>query len=127
MSHTERMDATLQFDKFTVIMFERNPSAPRLDEKTFGSIRDEHLARVAQLHESGKILAAGPFLAERDEKLEALIILKTNAPDAQKIFQADPFVKAGIWTFKTLIWMVPTGAMSFARTHFPRSGQEAGM
>lgn len=110
-----------------MIILERNPNAPSLDERTGGAIRDEHLARVAQLHESGKILAAGPFPVGMDEKLEALVILNVPAQKAHEIFQEDPIVKAGIWRFKVLSWMVPTGAMSFTRTHFPRSTQEAGM
>jgi uncharacterized protein YciI len=122
-----KASVNLQFDQFTVIIFERNPNAPRLDEKIGGGIRDEHLARVAQLHESGKVLAAGPFLVEMDEKLEALVIVNMDARKAREIFQEDPIVKAGIWRFKVLAWMVPSGAMSFSRTHFPRSAQEAGM
>ena len=117
----------MQFDKFTVIILERNPNAPSLDKKTGGAIRDEHLARVARLHESGKILAAGPIPAGMDEKLEALVIVNVPAHKALEIFHEDPIVKAGIWRFKVLSWMVPKGAISFARTHFPRSAQEAGM
>ena len=117
----------MQFDRFSVIILERNVEAPKLDEKTGRRIRDEHLARVAQLHESGQVLAAGPSMHGRDEKLEALVILSVESEEARKIFQEDPIVKAGIWRFKVFSWMVPKGALSFALAHFPSSTQEAGM
>ncbi len=117
----------MEFDQFSVVLFERNPDAPRLDEKIGGALRDAHLTRVAQLHEAGYVLAAGPFLADASEQIEALMILKVEPLEAQGIIGLDPIVRAQQWTFKVLPWMVPKGAMSFSRAHFPRTASEAGI
>ncbi len=75
----------MEFDQFSVVLFERNPDAPRLDEKIGRALRDAHLARVAQLHEVRYVLAAGPFLADASEQIEALVILKVEPLEAQGI------------------------------------------
>ncbi len=105
--------ASVRFDQFTAVVLERNPSAPKLDEKAGRFLRDAHLARVADLHKTGQIHAAGPFLGGVSEQLEALIIMNTDAETARLIIQEDPIVKSGQWSFKILPWIVPRGALHF--------------
>ena len=116
-----------QYDQFSVVLLERSLTAPKLDAKTSRSIRDEHLNRIAQLHESGQLLAAGPTVTGSDETLEAFGILTVDRHRAEQIFWQDPLVKAGIWKFKIVSWTVPKGAINYAHVSFPKSLQEAGM
>jgi hypothetical protein len=80
------------------------------------------MAHLADLHESGHLLAAGPL---SDEKFRGLSILRVDVDEARRLRESDPAVQAGRYSVEVMPWMVPAGAMSFAPTRFPRSLAEA--
>ena len=84
------------------------------------------MAHLAKLHEEGYLLAAGPLLGGPDEKFRGLSILKVEPEKARILKEEDPAVKAGRFLVKILPWIVPSGAMSFSTTRFPRSMMETG-
>jgi uncharacterized protein len=79
------------------------------------------LSHPADLHEAGHLLAAGPLL---DEELRGLSILAAPPEQALTLTQADPAVRAGLYTIQAIPWLVPSGAMAFSPTRFPRSVAE---
>ena len=69
------------------------------------SVRAEHLARVRQLADEGRIAIAGPFPAvDADEPTAAgftgsLIVAEFDSlEDAVEWFAADPYVTAGVFS-----------------------------
>ena len=52
----------LEFDGFTVVLLLTPDDPPELDEKAANELQDAHLNHLAQLHEAGHLLAAGPLL-----------------------------------------------------------------
>ncbi len=75
------------------------------------------MAHLADLHDQGVLLAAGPL---SDPNFRGLSILNVDVDRAQELKEADPAVQAGIFTVKSIPWMVPGGAMHFSQTFFPR-------
>jgi uncharacterized protein YciI len=112
----------MEFDHLTVTLLVLKPDAPKLDEEAAAALQDAHMAHVADLHESGHLLAAGPL---SDEKFRGLSILRVDVDEARRLRESDPAVQAGRYSVEVMPWMVPAGAMSFTSTRFPRSLAEA--
>jgi uncharacterized protein YciI len=112
----------LQFDTFTIVLLVLRPDAPQLDEEAAAALQDAHLSHLADLHQAGHLLAAGPLF---DEELRGLCILSVGPERARELADQDPAVRAGRFSVKVIPWMVPGGAVAFSRTRFPRSSAEA--
>jgi uncharacterized protein YciI len=112
----------MEFDQLTITLLVLRPDAPQLDEEAAAALQDAHIAHLADLHESGHLLAAGPL---SDDKFRGLSILRVDVDEARRLRESDPAVQAGRYSVKAMPWMVPAGAMSFTPTRFPRSLAEA--
>jgi uncharacterized protein YciI len=108
----------MEFDEFTIALLISGPT-PNSD-----ALQDAHLAHLASLHDAGSLLAAGP-LRDPAGELRGLSILNVGIDEARRLKEADEAVRAGVFSVKVLPWMVPAGAIAFARTRFPRSSSEA--
>jgi uncharacterized protein len=114
----------MDFDHFTVALLVLRDDAPDLTPQQAAALQDGHLAHLADLHEAGHLLAAGP-LRDPDARFLGLSILSVDTEEARALKERDPAVLAGRFSVMTLPWMVPAGAMSFAPARFPRSVAEA--
>jgi uncharacterized protein YciI len=114
----------MQFDQLTIALLVLRPDAPQLDDAAAAALQDAHMAHLADLHEAGYLVAAGPLLGPQDREFRGLSILKVDPERARALKEQDPAVRAGRFSVKILPWIVPTGAMTFARTRFPRSMAE---
>jgi uncharacterized protein YciI len=112
----------VEFDRYTIALLILRPDAPELDEEAAAELQDAHMAHLADLHEQGHLLAAGPL---SDEKFRGLTILNVEPERARELKEQDPAVQIGRFAVKVIPWMVPAGAMTFSRTRFPRSLAEA--
>jgi uncharacterized protein len=111
----------VEFDRFTIALLMLRPDAPELDEQAAAALQDAHMSHLADLHEAGQLLAAGPL---SDEKYRGLSILNVDSEQALELKERDPAVRAGRFSVKVIPWLVPTGAVAFSRTRFPRSTAE---
>lgn len=112
----------MQFDHYTIALLILRPDAPELDDEAAAALQDAHMAHLADLHEAGHLLAAGPL---SDEKFRGLAILNVEPERARELKEQDPAVQIGRFFIKVMPWMVPAGAMTFSPTRFPRSVAEA--
>ena len=112
----------MKFDHFTVTLLVLRPDAPQLDEEAAAALQDAHMAHIADLHESGHLLAAGPL---SDERFRGLSILRVDVEEARRLRESDPAVQAGRYSVVAMPWTVPADAMSFTRARFPRSVADA--
>jgi uncharacterized protein len=112
----------VKFDQFTIVLLVLRLDAPQLDEAAATALQDAHLAHLAELHEAGHLLAAGPL---SDDGFRGLLILNVGADEARRLNEQDPAVRAGRFALKVIPWMVPAGALSYSLTRFPRSIAEA--
>jgi uncharacterized protein len=112
---------SVQLDRFTVALLILRPDAPKLDEETAARLQEAHMAHLADLHEAGYLLAAGPLF---DDTFRGLSILNVEPERALALKEQDPAVVAGRFSVKVIPWMVPRGAMTFSPARFPRSVSE---
>ena len=111
----------VQLERFTVALLILRPDAPKLDQEAAARLQDAHMAHLAELHEAGYLLAAGPLF---DEEFRGLSILNVEPERARALKEQDPAVVAGRFSVKVIPWMVPRGAMTFSPARFPRSLSE---
>jgi uncharacterized protein len=116
----------MEFDRYTVVLLILRDEAPHLTDADADALQDAHMAHLADLHEAGHLLAAGPLLGSPDRKFRGLSILNVDPERALELKAADPAVRAGRFALEIFPWMVPKGAVSFAPARFPRSMSEAG-
>lgn len=117
----------MEFDRYTVTLLTLRPDAPRLEEAAADVLQDEHMAHLADLHDAGHLLAAGPLLGPAGRLLRGLSIWRPDPAQVQRLVEEhpDPAVAAGRFRVEVIPWMVPSGAMQFAHTRLPRSMKEA--
>jgi hypothetical protein len=117
----------VEFDRYTVSLLILRPDAPRLEEDAADALQDAHMSHLADLHESGDLLAAGPFLGAPDRPFRGLSIWRSDPDRVHQLLgeHPDPAVTAGRFQQEVIPWIVPSGAMRFARTRLPRSMREA--
>ena len=115
----------MDFDRFTFGLYLRPAEAPGLDEEQAAAIQDEHLAYLASLGRSGRLVAAGPLEDQDDPVLRGVMIFSTGVEEARSLLSEDPAVRAGVLAFKLMSWLTPAGVVSFHAVGFPRSMKEA--
>jgi uncharacterized protein YciI len=108
----------MDFERYTIALLILRPDAPDLDDAAAAALQDAHMAHLADLHEAGHLLAAGPLA---DEKFRGLSILNVEPERARELKEQDAAVQIGRFSVKVIPWMVPAGGMSFSPTRFPRS------
>jgi uncharacterized protein YciI len=108
----------VQLDHFTIALLILRPDAPDLDEDAAARLQDAHMAHLADLHEAGFLIAAGPL---SDPKFRGLSILNVEPARARELKEKDPAVLAGRFSVQLIPWIVPRGAVTYTRTKFPRS------
>jgi uncharacterized protein YciI len=115
----------VDFDTFTAVLLLTPASPPEIDEEAAGALQDQHLNFLAELHESGKLLAAGPLI-DPGHKVRGLSLFKGDLDDTRTLVEQDPAVQAGLFEVQLLPWLVPAGALKFATTRFPHSRADVG-
>jgi len=108
----------MEFDTFTVSLLVLRDDAPEWDDETADAMQDAHLDHLANLHEQGHLVAAGPLGHER---FRGLSILTVPPDEARPLKEADPAVQAGRFDVVVVPWQVPAGAVHFSPTRFPHS------
>ena len=59
---------SMEFDRYTVSMLMLRADAPAFSEQEEAALQDAHMAHLADLHEAGHLLAAGPVLGPPDRE-----------------------------------------------------------
>jgi uncharacterized protein YciI len=113
----------VDFDRYTITLLIHRAEGPALDPQAAAELQDAHMSHLADLHDRGYLLAAGPLL---DDTFRGLSILNVDPDRARELKEADPAVRAGIYSIKAIPWIVPAGALRFTPAHFPRSIAEVG-
>ena len=108
----------MEFETFTVSLLVLRDDAPVWDDETASTMQDAHLDHLANLHEQGHLLAAGPL---GHDKFRGLSILRVLPDEARALKEADPAVQAGRFEVVVVPWQVPAGAVQFTPTRFPHS------
>jgi uncharacterized protein YciI len=115
----------MEFDRYTISLLMLRPDAPAFSEQEEAELQDAHMSHLAQLHETGQLLAAGPVLGAPDRELRGFSILNVDAEQARQLKELDPAVRAGKYRIEVYPWLLPAGLIAFSAGHLPRSMAEA--
>jgi len=111
----------MEFDHFAVVILMLSPNAPDLDDTAANALQDAHMAFLAEMHQAGFLVAAGPLIGPDDQEFRGLSIFNVEPERAFELASQDPAVHAGRFVLRAFPWMVPAGAIQFTPTRFPRS------
>ena len=115
----------MDFDRYTVVLLVTPADAPRLSEDEAGRLQDAHLSHLADLHDRGVLLAAGPLGDPSGQRhYRGLSIMRCEPEEALRLKGEDPAVQAGVFELVAMPWMLPAGAVHFTPTTFPRSTRD---
>jgi len=118
-------DRGMTFDRYTVVLMVTPDVSPDLSEEEADRLQDAHLSHLADLHERGVLLAAGPLGdPSRPRYYRGLSILRCAPEEALRLKGEDPAVRAGLFELVAMPWTLPSGAMHFTPTAFPRSTRD---
>ncbi len=113
----------MEFDQFSVGFLTTKVGSQKRSDADDEAIQDAHMAYLADLHEDGRLLAAGPL---SHGHYRGLLLFNTEVNVAEQMMSMDPAVVVGWFEVTIIPWMVPAGALRFAATRFPRSMAEIG-
>jgi len=104
----------LQLESFQLVMLQR-PAAPReYPPEKLEEIQTAHLAHLGAMAKAGKMVVAGPFGDQPDEKLRGLCLYRVGSLDeARRLAEDDPAVKAGRLEVVVWTWYTEKGALAF--------------
>jgi uncharacterized protein YciI len=112
----------MDFDRYTVVLLTTPDDPPQLSEAEADRLQDAHLRHLADLHARGVLLAAGPLGdPSAGRHYRGLSIMRCEPDEAIRLKGEDPAVQAGVFDLVAMPWMLPSGAMHFTPTTFPRS------
>jgi uncharacterized protein YciI len=114
----------MDFDRYTIALLLLRPDAPAWSEAEEARLQDAHMAHLADLHDAGQLLIAGPVLGEPDRELHGLSILKVEPEQARELNERDPAVVAGKYRVEIFPWIFPSGVVAFSKGRLPRSMAE---
>jgi uncharacterized protein len=112
---------SMKLDRYTIALLLSRPDAPQLGGDAVSELQNAHMAHLADLHEAGHLLAAGPLL---DETYRGLSILRVDPERAREFKEQDPAVRAGRFSIVVIPWLVPSGVIAFPPGRLPRSTAE---
>lgn len=115
----------MEFDRYTIALLLLRGDAPQLTPEEEGALQDAHMSHLADLHQAGHLLAAGPVLGAPDRELRGFSILKVDPERARELKEQDPAVRAGRYRIEVFPWMLPAGLITFSPGLMPRSMAEA--
>lgn len=115
----------MDFDRYTVVLLVTPGDPLQLSEEEADRLQDAHLSHLADLHDRGVLLAAGPLDDPTGRRhYRGLSILRCEPDEALRLKGEDPAVRAGVFALVAMPWMLPAGAIHFTPTTFPRSTRD---
>jgi uncharacterized protein YciI len=115
----------MDFDHYTISLLLARADAPGFTEEEEAELQDAHMSHLAQLHEAGYVLAAGPVLGAPDRELRGFSILSVDPETARELKDQDPAVRAGKYRIEVFPWILPAGLITFSAGLLPHSMAEA--
>jgi uncharacterized protein YciI len=97
----------MEFDTFVVARLMTGPTPPQFTEQQGREAQDAHLAHIADMWASGKLIAAGP--ASGPEGLRGFSIFIGSLEDARALADSDPSVLNGTFVNEYAVWRAPPG------------------
>jgi uncharacterized protein len=104
--------APTEFDSYQLVLLERAPDAPHLDEQASASLLGQHLAYFAKMIRAGLMMTAGPIM--NDEMIGGVCVYRAGSIErARALAEDDPAIHAGSYVVRVMTWITPKGAIEW--------------
>src|ERR1700722_6279636 len=101
-----------EFDRYQLVLLERSPEAPELDQEAGDRLQRQHLGHFAKMRRAGLLSVAGPIRG--DDTIAGICIYRAGTPDrARQLAEDDPAVRAGMYTVRVLNWLTAKDAIGW--------------
>lgn len=114
----------MRFEELVLVRLVRPHDWAPLPEDEAAAVQDAHLAAVADLHDRGLLLAAGPA-SGADERVRGFAVMRCGVAEAEELWAQDPGVLAGRFVAECTAWLTPAGMVAAGPGAPPRSAAEA--
>jgi uncharacterized protein YciI len=92
-----------EFDQYQLIILERAPDQPELDEATLTDLNRRHLGHFATMRAAGLLMIAGPIAG--DEAVAGICMYRAGSVErARALAEDDPAVREGRFTVRAMTW-----------------------
>ena len=112
----------MEFDTFVVARLHSGPTPPDLSDEQKAELQDAHLAHIADMWASGKLIAAYP--ASGTEGLRGVSIFVCSLDEARELSESDPAVRNGTYVLDYATWHTPHAMIIKGDGIPPRSAAE---
>jgi uncharacterized protein len=109
-----------EMESFQLVLLMRPADRKTIPDAEAEEIQKQHIAHLEKMAQSGKMVIAGPFGAQRDPSFRGACLYRVATPEeARALAEADPAVKAGRLRVEVITWYVGKGYMTFPRAPVP--------
>ena len=100
------------FEEYQLILLERAPDAPVLDEEASAALGRQHLGHFRKMRAAGYLLVAGPI--DEDSEIAGICLYQAGSvARATKLAEDDPAVRAGRFRVRAMAWWTAKGAITW--------------
>ncbi|HTS79367.1 MAG TPA: YciI family protein [Myxococcaceae bacterium] len=99
-------------ERYSLVILKR-PNLPGPKVADPEALQRQHIGHLRAMARAGKLVVAGPFDDQTDQRLRGLCLYRASLEEARRLAQEDPAVKAGRLEVEVLTWWVEKGAMTF--------------
>ncbi|HXW47622.1 MAG TPA: YciI family protein [Streptosporangiaceae bacterium] len=101
-----------EFDSYQLVLLERSPTAPELDEAAAAVLQRQHLGHFAKMRRAGLLMVAGPVRGH--EAVAGICVYRARTPErARALAEDDPAVRAGWFVVRVMSWLTPKDAIGW--------------
>src|SRR5215831_3450961 len=97
----------IEMTTYQMVLLKKGAGAPPASADLQKKMQEEHLARLADLNRKRVNLLYGPILAPESPYAGIAVLDVKTADEAARVFDDDPFVKAGVMTAEVHAWYGP--------------------
>jgi uncharacterized protein YciI len=109
---SQQADPPDDFDQYQLVLLERSPDAPELDEEAADALQRRHLGHFAKMRRAGLLMVAGPIRA--DDVIAGICVYRAGTPErARQLAEDDPAVRAGLYLVRAMDWYTAKGAVGW--------------
>jgi uncharacterized protein YciI len=101
-----------EFDRYQLVLLERAPGAPTLDDEAAAVLQRQHLGHFAKMQAAGLMMVSGPV--RHDTAIAGISIYRAGTAEAaRKLAEDDPAVRSGLYVIRAMDWYTARDAIGW--------------
>jgi len=109
-------DPPTEFDIYELVLLRSGHPDSGINKEEIDLLQRQHLGHLMAMMAAGHSVASGPLLDQPDQSWRGLSLYRVGSLEkARQLAEADPAVRAGLFTVEVMHWYTPKGAIPFGR------------